>query len=365
MAASNEAYLNARVSIMMRRLLTPAQIESLLIHSGKETEQLTDSARLHGLLTQIPDLTAPASPVFALEQRIISSVLADCEILARPLSGLERDFMIHWVHRLELSNLKAILRGKLTGRSMQDIRADLLDAGSFTTLPVEQLLRTEDFSELLRLLEATQFADIARQARIAFETERDLFAVDATVDRRYFNGLLERALLIASRQGPLFRELIDSIVNSVNLVWLLRYRFVYQLPPAQTFYLLVHSGSRLNTDRLAALVKLETFNEVLAALPNPLRAQLAGLSNTFEVTQQLELVTYKAARSALQYAPHALARAFAYLVMREFDLRKVRVIAKSRQLRLSPDAVRYALGIAPAAGYSNASGHAYSPVFAH
>jgi len=60
----------------------------------------------------------------------------------------------------------------------------------------------------------------------------------------------------------------------------------------------------------------------------------------------LELATYQAARKVLQYAPHALARAFAYLVMREFDLRKVRTIAKSRQLHLAPDEVRYTLGIA-------------------
>lgn len=345
MMKSNEAYLNARVSIMMRRLLTPVQIEALLA-AGKTAEDLTASARLHGLLTQIPDLTVPTPPTFALEQRIVSSVLDDCEILARPLRGLERDFLIHWVHRMELSNLKAILRGKLAGRSIQDIRVDLLDAGLFTTLPVEQLLRTEDFSELLRLLEATQFADIARQARVAFETEHDLFSVDATVDRRYFNGLRERALRIEKEQGPLFMELINSIINRVNLVWLLRYRFTYNLPPAQTFFLLVPSVSRLNTERLGALAKLESFEEVLAALPIPLRAQLAGLKNTFEVTQHLEIATYQAARKVLQHAPHALARAFAYLVMREFDLRKVRIIAKSRQLHLGPDEVRYTLGIA-------------------
>lgn len=352
MMYSNEAYLHARVSIMMRRLLTPAQIETML-ESGAATEEVTNSGKLHGLLTNIPDLAAPSLPVYALEQRIVSSVLDDCEILARPLSGLDRDFLVHWVHRMELSNLKAILRGKLTGRPIQDIRNDLLDAGSFTTLPVEQLLRTEDFSELLRLLDATLFADIARQARAAFETERDLFAVDATVDRRYFNGLREKALRIEARQGPLFGELINSIISRVNLVWLLRYRFVYRLPPAQTFYLLVPSSSGLNTARLAALAKLETFEEVLAALPMFLRVQLAGLKNTFEVTQHLEMNTCKAARKVLQHAPHALARAFAYLVLREFDLRKVRVVAKSRQLHLHQEVVRYTLGIAPAAVHAH------------
>jgi len=36
-----------------------------------------------------------------------------------------------------------------------------------------------------------------------------------------------------------------------------------QLAPAQTFFLLVPSVSRLNTERLGALAKLESFEEVL------------------------------------------------------------------------------------------------------
>jgi len=81
----------------------------------------------------------------------------------------------------------------------------------------------------------------------------------------------------------------------------------------------------------------------------PLRENLAGLGNTFEVTQHLEANTYKAARNVLQHAPHALSRAFAYLVAREFDLRKVRAVAKSHQLHLKQDVVRYTLGITPVA----------------
>ncbi|HMA11431.1 MAG TPA: V-type ATPase subunit [Steroidobacteraceae bacterium] len=344
MSDRHEAYLHARVSVMQTRLLKPEQIEALLEAPDEGRDNIASGARVHDLL-----LAGTSAPPYALEQRIHSSVLDDCLILARPLRGPERDFLLHWVHRLELSNLKAILRGKLTGRAMQDIRADLQDAGAFVSLPVEQMLRTEDFSELLRLLEATPYADIARQARAAFDTEHDLFAVDATVDRRYFNGLLSRSLPLQERQGPLFAALVASIIDRVNLVWLLRYRFVYMLPPAQTFYLLLPTHhSMLTSARLAALVKLESLAEVLDALPAPLRAQLEGQSDTFGVTQRMERRTYEAGRQVLQHAPHALARAFAYLVMREFDLRKVRAIAKWRQLQMAPEVIRYSLGLAPA-----------------
>ncbi|HEU0188088.1 MAG TPA: V-type ATPase subunit, partial [Gallionellaceae bacterium] len=324
MVDRHEAYLHARVSVMQTRLLKPAQIEALLEQPDEAHDNITSSARLQGLI-----IPGTAAPPYTLEQLILSSVLDDCEILARPLAGLERTFLLHWVHRLELSNLKAILRGKLTGRALQDIRVDLQDAGAFASLPVEALLRTEDFSELLRLLETTPYADIARQARAAFETEHDLFAVDATVDRRYFNGLLSRSLPLQERQGPLFSALVASVIDRVNLVWLLRYRYVYQLPPAQAFFLLLPTHhSLLTSERLAGLIKLESFEAVLEALPPQLQTQLAGVKDIFELTQRMERRTYQAAQQALQQAPRALARAFAYLVMREFDLRKVRAIAK-------------------------------------
>lgn len=334
MRTRNEAYLHARVSIMMGRLLTHAQTEAMLNHPSQVTE----------LVKLLP--LASAAPVFSLEQRILSSVLEDCRILARPLTGAARDFLIYWVHRLELSNLKAILRGKLADRSMQDIRHDLLDVGSFTTLPIEQLLRTEDFSELLRLLDTTLYVDIARHARVAFETEHDLFAVDAAVDHRYYAGLVARATRLETSHGQLFRALVASILDRVNLVWLLRYRFVYQLPAAQTFYLLVSSAYSLNTQRLAALVKHESFDQVLAALPEPLLTQLTGARNPFEVTQRMERLTIETAQRALHYSPSALTRAFAYLICREFDLRKVRAISKAQTMQLDPTLAAQALGLA-------------------
>lgn len=338
MGARSDAYLNARVSVMMGRLLTPAQIEVMLNRPASEQMQMSELAKLSALL--------PGTPMLTLEQRILTSVLEDCRILARPLTGAARDFLIHWVHRLELSNLKAILRGKLAGRAMQDIRGDLLDLGDFTTLPIEELLRTEDFSELLRQLETTSFADIARQARMAFETAHDLFAVDAAVDRRYFAGLVARAIHLEAEHGLLFRALVASVLDRVNLVWLLRYRFVYQLPAAQTFYLLVSTPYRLNTQRLGELVKYESLDEVLAALPAPLLTQLAGAHDPFEVTQRMEQLTTESAQRALHYSPSAPTRAFAYLIYREFDLRKVRAISKAQTLQLDPTLIAHVLGLA-------------------
>lgn len=341
-----DAYLHARVSIMMRRLLTPNQVRQMLERLLSEQTANLESAHLASL-----ELGVPPHPGSSLEQRILSATLQELLTLLRPLAGPERKFLLRWANRLELSNLKAILRGKLNERSVTAIRGDLVDMGPFTTLPLESLLRTEDFSELLRQLEATPYADIARRARSVFEEKRELFALDAAVDHHFWVGLLELAHAVETRQGESFRELMASIIDRINLVWLLRYRFVYGLPPAQAFYLLIPSSYHLDTHRLAELVKLESLPQVLDAVPAQLRSRLEGVSLPFEVTQRLEQATYDAAYHALRHSPSALCRAFAYLVAREFDLRKVRAVYRAQALQLDPAITAFALGLAePASG---------------
>ena len=42
---------------------------------------------------------------------------------------------------------------------------------------------------------------------------------------------------------------MESVIDGTNLIWLLRYRFVYQLPAAETYYLLIPASYRLSSQR--------------------------------------------------------------------------------------------------------------------
>ena len=113
--------------------------------------------------------------------------------------------------------------------------------GVFGRLDIEDLAHAEDVGELLRRLESSPYADIVRPARRAFEESHDPFILDAALDRSYYEGLEHRALPLENVAGQSFRRLMSSLIDRLNLVWLLRYRFNYNLPPAQVYYLLVAS----------------------------------------------------------------------------------------------------------------------------
>lgn len=342
--ASHNAYLATRVALLATRLLSEPDLTLL---GEKAPTEIRPFFVEHGLVPLIAEDAAVLR--HPLEQRIITVLLEDAVILSRALAGRERDFLIYWTHRFELANLKAIIRGKMANEGAESIRDKLVEMGPFASLPVEDLLRTEDIVELLSRVERSQYADIGRQARQVFEQQHELFALDTTFDQRYYGGLVRRAAAIETDVGTEFKSLMAAVIDSLNLVWLLRYRFAYQLAPSQVWYLLIPTHYRLSSATLQALAQLTRFDDVQPAIPEPFRTWLTGATSPNDVGRILEAKTSELARKIVRHAPSALTRAFAYMLLREHDLHNVHVVLKGRSINIAPEIIRAGLHSAPAA----------------
>ena len=50
----------------------------------------------------------------------------------------------------------------------------------------------------------------------------------------------------------------------MNLVWLLRYRYAYNLPPAQAYYLLIPASHRLLPPHMQQLAQRASFEDAIS-----------------------------------------------------------------------------------------------------
>lgn len=331
-------YLDARVSMMAAHLLRAEEIPVLAEGSAEARAAILGRV---GLSQIIADLEAGQY----LEQSIIRNQLADILILMRA-AGEARKFLQYWTLRFELTNLKAIIRAKMSDAPIATVRHELIDLGFLASLPIEDLLRTENVDELLRRLETTRYADMVRFARQAFEAQPQLFNLDAALDRRFYHGLAEQARQQEASLGSSFRSLMELMIDRINLVWLLRYRFIYDLPPSQVYYLLVPSHYRLSSEVLKQLSVLNRLEDVLAALPQPYRDWLREADSVYKVFTILEGKSAQAAQAVLRSRAPAFARAFAYLTLRERDLRRVRAALKGWSIGLDTQTIKQAMGLA-------------------
>jgi V/A-type H+-transporting ATPase subunit C len=342
------AYLNTRVSLYASRLWPDAALDNLVGATDEALAVTLAQRGLDQLALNGDHLTGQRHEARSLEQRIITQLLDETRVLIRPLSSEARAFLTFWTARFEMSNVKTLLRSKMDDERPAVVLTRLTPMGAFGRLDNQDLAHAEDVGELLRRLEAGPYAGVVRHARHAFEQTHDPFKLDAALDRAYYDGLVQRARLLEKTAGASFRQLMANHIDRINLVWLLRYRFNYKLPPAQVYYLLVGSHYSLSGLRLQELAVLESLEAVLAALPSPWKEHLSGLTDIPGVFARMEHVAAKQALQVLRTGAPDIARAFAYLVLRERDLRAVRAILRGRHLGLAAAAIRTAMRRNPA-----------------
>jgi V/A-type H+-transporting ATPase subunit C len=338
---SDQAYLNTRVSVLSTRLLDREQVTAL--------RQLTlgELAERYGLEALLEDQLGARAKSRAVEQALIQTLLAELTILVRPMAAAERALLISWGRQYALANLKTLIRGKLYDLDRKEIRENLYDLPANVRLPHrDSLFQAENVLELLRQLEGGPYSLIARQAREIFEQERESFAVEATVDQRYYAAMVRQVLQFHDDNLRPLQHLVGAVLDRVDLLWLLRFRFSYQLSPSETFYQLVPSFRLLHRERLLELVNLETFELVLESLPAPLDQDLAGSMNLIDVQKRMNIYLCEQALRILRHGRSGVARAMAYLILREMDMSLLFSLIQGRLLELPDELVDVAMGLA-------------------
>jgi V/A-type H+-transporting ATPase subunit C len=345
------AYLNTLVSSFSGHLLSAEQMHGLVEESVIDTTILLRAA---GLTTISMEEVENRS----LEQMLIDTLLAEAQRLIRSLNGEARELLSYWLRRFEIGNLKVVVHGKLTGRSNEAIEADFINIGSMTVLSLEPLLKADDAQEMLRYLERTPYAGIAYQARSLYEQHYaqsqpnsgehwELFLIEAATDREYYAGLDQRTRAIHDeRDRHCLRPLVGNMIDQINLVWLLRYRFAYHLAPPLTYFLLPPGRYHLSSQDLLTLVRAASFEEALGKVPPSLKSLIAGAVSISEVEDRLGKHLLEITRLILIRTNFNLGRALAYLLLREKELSFIYGLIKGRLLHFAPHVIQQASSMA-------------------
>jgi len=336
-----DPYLNTRVSAMTERLIEPAEVAHLC---GLSLSELAQRFGLERLLDEAVDRRATSR---AVKQALINTLLSELRILIRPMDAAESGLILAWGRKYALFNLKTLLRGKLYELEQAEIRANLYELPEHVRLPQQELFQAEGVLELLRKLEKGPYSLIAKQGREVFEQKREPFALEAALDQRYYAEMARRLQQVHNSNRKELEQMLGALLDRVGLLWLLRFRFAYGLSASETFYQLVPSVRLLYRDRLLALVNLDSVEDILAALPEPLHTELAGCQGLIEIQQRLGSHVTREARRLLAKGQSGVARALAYLILREHGVLMVFSLVQGQLLGLPRDLVEIAVEAHP------------------
>ena len=331
-------YLATRLSLHAGRLVAFPRLLRFIDYDLERI--LRELAEITGVSYELDDTGGNG-----IESQLTNRALDDFQVVMRPFCGSDRRFFYFAIRWFELVNLKVLIRGKFSNVGSGDIERQLVDLGHFADLPLKKLLQTDDPYEMLRLLETTAYGGIVRQARRVYEEQgHDLFLLDATIDRIFFIDLSRHRRFLQADDAEFIDRVLSEILDRFNLLWLLRYRFTYGLSPARSFYLLTATGRRLYSAELMRLARLDTIEEVIAALPEPYRQLLEGQKVIADMETVMEYHALSIAGGMIRGRSNLLARCFAYILLREAEVRFLQALIKGKLLDFDPALIRQAVG---------------------
>jgi hypothetical protein len=89
---------------------------------------------------------------------------------------------------------------------------------------------------------------------------------------------------------------------------------------------------------------MDSVEEVIAALPAPYQQLLDRVGNIADMEMVMEYYSLSVAARALYRRPNLLSRTFAYIVLREAEVRFLHALIKGKQLGFDSGLIRRAVG---------------------
>jgi V/A-type H+-transporting ATPase subunit C len=329
----DQAYLKTRVGVFSARLLSLADVERL---KQMSLTQLGEAYELQPIFEQAIDIRQKSALV---EQTLLQRLLDELAIVLRPVSGRSRGLMLFWPRKYELYNLKTLIRGKWHNMAIQEIRHNLYALPKNIRLPHESLLQAENVLEMLRQLERGPYSQIARQARTVFEEQHENFPLGAAIDRLYYTGMLAQANITDCLDKRGLKKAIGSMVDRQNILWLMRYRLVYDFAPSEAYYLLIPYGGQMQRDTLLELANLDNLETIINHLPEPFRTLLSGTEHITEARQKLDRWVANELRKLMRNSPDSVVSALCYLIIRDMDIWRLYAIIQGKLLQLEQNLI--------------------------
>lgn len=171
--------------------------------------------------------------------------------------------------RFEIEDLKAILRAKYINKSNEKLRNFLMARGRLNSLNYDKLISAKSVEEVINRLQGTVYykhiAPLAKHLK-----EDGLFRIETTLDFVYFSLMRKNIPKLNKEDRQILEKVIGTESDLLNIQWIFRGKFYYNLNPEQLLIYTIYNGYKVNREKLKALCYAKTeseFYDILDDLP--------------------------------------------------------------------------------------------------
>lgn len=333
MEASLYAYGVARVRAKRSFMLKPGDYENLL-RAPSLHQALAYLRSISDLGLEIPQTDEP----YEIEKRLIENFARILRVLIESTRDSARDFLEVAFSKYEYETLKALLKAKFLGLSVEETSLMAPPIGRYSGSLYASLISARSVEQAIDMVPDARLKIALRESLRQAETLKNPIPMETAMDKMLYTKLWELADKLRISDRKWIRHLLGIEIDIKNILVLLRGRHLDLQPPALEGMLIPLSYKlRLDLKSLAA----QPLTPILQSLATTYYGRaISPLARSItEVERNLQSLWIEENEVVFLHYPFTLGVFYAFANLKYAELKDVRAILLSKLAGLPPQKV--------------------------
>jgi len=338
MTVSKYAYVYARIRARMSELMDERRLRELVdARRGDFLSLLMDTA-YKDKLTQAALVEVDARKIEkALKEELIDQYL----MVIKSTEGAIRNIFVEFLRRLEVKNLKAVIRAKAAeiAKTVTPETTLFFPVEDFFKRRISRLAEADSIESAIEQLE-NPYRGVLEEALSEYEESKRVLILENALDEEISGAIRNRIERLSGKDKEIVRKIIGTEFDLTNLMTLLRCKSEgiaeaeiseYLLPDTYTFY--------FNADAMNDSMFAENVSTAIQLMPASVyRAVLSEALSSYEAEQSLipfenALLQYffVTIKDILRGYPINIGTAVGFLYLKEIEIGNLCTIAVCKE----------------------------------
>jgi len=315
--------LNAKIAAMHSKLLTDEDYKKLIVLKSPAdiARYLKANTEYRPFLEQVNlDSVSRVDLEKIFEERLVDILTRLAKYCEGPYKGFIKSFFMKY----EIDELKEIARQiHIDGKSGEPSRGMAFIKRN-RRIAMAKVISAKSITDLIHALEETVYFPLLKSLLQETEDgEKRLFSFEMTLDKAYFYALKENAYKLKKRDRLVFKELMGTYIDMINIQLIYRGKKYYKLSPEELFNYSMDDGFRFNYKKILQLCYTKNDQEFKAIVgETPYAFMLKGDPNQdLFMERRMNRYMYYQCRSALNKFAGDISSLLAFLQLVEFEIK--------------------------------------------
>ncbi|MCQ2056111.1 MAG: ATP synthase A1 subunit C [archaeon] len=324
----NYAYMTARVKAKKSSLLKEDSYQKMLLMNLPEISNFIDEVGY----SEISEFASKFDGVNLIEHATYANMARLFRDILKSTTGELHNVLAATLGKWDIWNLRIILRSKLYGAPLEDVKGDLVLAGCLSADKLEKLMALDAEEDIIRNYGRMTGTLIPENIFIALKEQGISAPVEDFLEKSYYKNLLKRTNP-KSRPVYVYRNFVRSEIDIINIETILKLK-LEGIYGEDVMKYIIHGGKKIDERLAARLANVDTIPAMINDLTHlnfydDIKEVLGDDINSLsDIAAGMKRYRMRIARSFSHLYPLSVIPVIDYLIRKENEVNNIRIIAR-------------------------------------